>query len=196
MVNTAPINPERVSVFIDHTNVFYSIKDLRKIDKNWIKHYDPLQLANKLIGNRQLQGVYFYCAPPPTFYLQDGPDWEKKYWEQMSYYNEVQKLPNVNLWYARLTGTKGDLHEKGLDTKLNTDLVVMASQNLYDTAIIISNDGDYFPGIEGVKQLGRKIELAYFKGMCSMSTRQLCDVPRRLRRSHFIELPFAIKTSI
>ncbi len=48
MVNTAPINPERVSVFIDHTNVFYSIKDLRKIDKNWIKHYDPLQLANKL----------------------------------------------------------------------------------------------------------------------------------------------------
>lgn len=195
MRKSAPTSTERVSIFIDHTNVFKRIKDLSKIDQSWhdLKLYNPRFLADKLVGNRQLVTVHFYCAPPPAFYLQDGPEFEEKYWKQLSYYEEIKKLPQVEFYLAKLMGRKGALREKGLDTKLNTDLVLYASQEKFDTAILVSNDGDYYPGLEGVKQIGKKLELAYFKGKCSMNTRQLCDIPRRLRRAYFEALNFTVK---
>lgn len=186
---------ERVAVFIDHTNVFKRIEEIEKADGNWkpLKLYNPHYLAERMAGNRTLVAVHFYCAPPPAYYLHGGKVFEDKYWKQLSYYEEIKKLPKIDLFLARLQGGKGNLREKGLDTKLNTDLVLYAGQDKYDTALLVSNDGDYYPGLEGVKQLGKKIELAYFRGKCSMNTRQLADVSRRLRMVYFTRLNFTIK---
>lgn len=186
-------NEKRVAVFIDHSNVVHRLSDLRKIDKNWIRWYNPLELSKKLAGNRKLVRVYFYCSPPPSYFLQDGPDYESRYWQQMSYYNEVSKLPDVELKYAQLKGVKGDLHEKNLDTQLTTDLIVKSATNEFDIAIIVSNDGDFVSAAEAVKtQYGRKIELVYFRKNSSMELRTICDVSRRARMSHFIQLNFVV----
>lgn len=66
----------RVAVFIDNSNVFKLLKK-RKDSKEtgWgVCLYDPLFLAQKLVGDRQLSYVGFYCAPPPNYLLQDSPD--------------------------------------------------------------------------------------------------------------------------
>lgn len=188
------VNPQRVMVFIDHSNVIHSLIDIiKRIDPLWVKWYDPKKLSEKLIGNRKLVGVYFYCAPPPPYLLQEGKKGEDKYWAQMSYYEEVSKLDLVTLKYAYLTGVKGDMHEKNLDTQLTADLLILAAENKYDTAIVISNDGDFESVIKGAKQLGRKVEVLYFKGMVSWNLRKVADVSRKARRSFFELLSFAIK---
>lgn len=191
---TAPKKvPQRVMVFIDHSNVLHNLIDVRKIDHLWEKWYDPKKLADKLAGNRELIGVYFYCAPPPPYLLQEGKRGEDMYWTQISYYEEIKKLDLTELKYAHLTGVKGDLHEKNLDTQLNTDLLLLAMENKFDTAIIVSNDGDYEAAAGGAKKLGRKIELLYFKGKVSWNLRRIADVSRRARRSFFEKLSFTVK---
>lgn len=194
MVNTS-VSSKRVAIFIDYTNVWYRLVQMTQSDPNWKKWYDPYKLANHLVGNRQLEKIYFYCAPPPAYLLQDGPNGISKYWKQISYYEEIKKLPKVELKYATLNGVRGDIHEKNLDTQLCTDLIMKSMSNEFDVAMLISNDGDYVSAVEAVKTLGRKIELLYFKKKCSMDLRKICDVPRRARRSHFEELNFVVNNN-
>ncbi len=183
----------RVAIFIDHTNVYHRLIDMKKIDKSWVTWYNPEILAKKLVGDRELVGIYFYCSPPPAYLLQESEKSKNSYWKQMSYYEEIKKLDKVEVKYGRITGVKGDLHEKNLDTQLNTDLLVQASQNKYDTAMLVSNDGDYESAIQGVKDLGRKIELAFFKYKVSWNLKRISDVSRKMRLSYFEELQFEAK---
>lgn len=191
-----PINPKRVSVFIDHSNVVHRLSEVRKIDPQWVRWYDPEKLANKLKGNRQLVGIYFYCAPPPPYLLQGNRADQKKYWKQMSYYEAIKKIRSVELKFATLKGTRGDLREKNLDTQLNSDLILKSVRNEFDTAILVSNDGDNVSGVEGAKELGRKVELVFFRQRLSMDVKRACDVTRRARRIFFGPLEFDIEEQL
>ena len=59
----------RVSVYIDNSNVFKNLKKVKDSDHTWIQLYNPLELAKAIVGNRQLEKVYFYCVPPPAWLL-------------------------------------------------------------------------------------------------------------------------------
>lgn len=80
----------------------------------------------------------------------------------MGYYQEIDKHDKVTVKYARLEGKKGNLREKNLDTQLTADIIILAAQNHFDTAILVANDQDYVAAVKGVNQLGKRIELAYF----------------------------------
>ena len=180
----------RVIVFIDNSNVFKSLEELHRIDRQWPKAYNPLTLAQKLAGNRELVGVYFYCTPPPSYLSQEGESGSKKYWIQISYYEAVKKLSKLELKYGRLAGNKDHLKEKNLDNQLTADIVKLAAENKFDVAILVANDGDYQSTVETVKSFGKKVELVYFKGNISMALKRVCDLARRARRSHFEQLRF------
>lgn len=172
---------KEVMVFIDNSNVFKYLESLNKVDKNWCKAYDPQYLAKKLVGDkRKLKKVLFYCSPPPKQLLKTKPT---SYKRQMSYYNKVEKLDKVEVKYGTLTRNDGVLSEKNLDTQLIANLLSLVDE--YDDAIIVSNDGDYVSGVEGVKLKGKKVENAYFRGSLSMDLKRVIDVPRRLRQSYF-----------
>ena len=182
------MNPTRIAVFIDNSNVYKYLNELRKADKEWICLYDPSKLAKKLAGDRTLVAIYFYCTPPPSQMLktQNG---KEKYSIQTKYYTEIQKLAGVEVRFGSLQGSGGALKEKNLDTRLTADMISMAAQNMFDTAILVSNDGDYISALEPTKNtFGKKIEILYFKGSISNSLLRLADVPRRARQSFFEKL--------
>ena len=181
-------NPKRVAVFIDNSNIFHYIYDIRKADKNWIALYNPLVLAQKLAGNRKLVYVGFYCVRPPSYLLSGTQEEQKKHNTTQKYYGEIEKLPNVSIKFGDLKGTKGQLQEKNLDTQLATDMVAMAALDKYDIAILASNDGDYKSAIENTKMFNKKIENLFFKGSLSMAIDGKCDIKRRARRSFFVKL--------
>ena len=181
-------NPKRVAVFIDNSNVFHYIHEIKKTDKSWICLYNPLILAEKLAGNRKLVYVGFYCVRPPSYLLSGNPDEQWKYNQTQKYYGEIEKLPNVTIKFGDLKGTKGQLQEKNLDTQLATDMVTMAALDKYDVAILASNDGDYKSAIENTKIFNKKIENLFFKGSLSMAIDGKCDIKRRARRSFFLKL--------
>ena len=55
------------------------------------------------------------------------------------------------------------LHEKGIDVKMATDLIVGAVDNKYDTAIVISSDTDIVPAIDWVRmRMKKRVEYVGF----------------------------------
>lgn len=180
--------PKRVAVFIDNSNVFHYLHALKKIDRNWICLYNPLTLAEKLAGNRNLVYVGFYCVHPPAYLLSGTAADLKRYTTTQKYYGAIEKLQTVSVKFGDLKGTKGQLQEKNLDTQLATDMVTMAALDKYDVAILVSNDGDYKSAIENTKLFNKKIENLFFKGSLSMAIDGKCDTKRRARRSFFEKL--------
>ncbi|MBI2041462.1 MAG: NYN domain-containing protein [Candidatus Nealsonbacteria bacterium] len=184
------MNPTRVAVFIDNSNIYKYLSGLRKIDKKWTCLYDPSKLAKKLAGDRTISAVYFYCTPPPPQMLKTT-NGREKYSIQTKYYAEVQKLHGVEVKFGNLQGVGGELKEKNLDTQLTANMISLAAQNAFDVAILVSNDRDYVSALEPTKNIfGKKIEIVYFKGFISNSLLRLADVPRRARRSFFERLNF------
>jgi uncharacterized LabA/DUF88 family protein len=71
-------------------------------------------------------------------------------------YKKLQKLGIKSIKIERL-------REKGIDVKLATDLIVGAIDNKYDTAIVVSSDGDLIPAIDWVRnRFKKKIEYIGF----------------------------------
>jgi uncharacterized LabA/DUF88 family protein len=175
---------KRVAVFIDHSNVYHNLRDV-----DWpvrVKTYDPLFVAKRMAGGRQLAKTMFYCsAPPPALQETNLESYEL----QERYLSEVAKLKNVEVRFANLIlQSDGKYHEKNLDTQMTTDMLMMAFRNEYDIAVILSNDGDFADAVKSVRELGKKTEVGYFKGSLSFNLRQAADLIRRMRPSYFKDL--------
>ena len=159
---------ERVAVFIDGSNLYYSLKYLG-IDK-----IDFQKLLGLLTKDKLLVSTCYYNAPLDISINQ------KKYWEQQKFFNELSKIPNFNVVLCKLRKHKrknGDyvFDVKGDDVHLAVDLVSGAYENLYDTAIIVSGDEDFVPAIKKAQRLGKKIINAYFKSSSSASLKKTCN---------------------
>lgn len=180
---------KRVAVFIDNSNVFHNINRIKDNgDKSWVCLYNPLRLAQKLTGSRNLAYAGFYCVRPPSYLLSGNDRERERYNIAQKFYSAIEKLEGIEVKYGELKGSRGSLNEKNLDTQINTDMVLKAALDEYDIAILVSSDGDYQSAVEGIKKFNKKTELLFFRGSISMKLRQLCDLPRRARRSYFERL--------
>ena len=64
-------------------------------------------------------------------------------------------------------------------------MVKFAYNDAYDTAILVSGDGDFYPAIEVVKDKGKRVENGYFRSNHSYLLRQKCD--KSIRMDEFIK---------
>ncbi|MBR9704856.1 NYN domain-containing protein [Candidatus Pacearchaeota archaeon] len=159
---------ERVAIFIDGNNLYYSLKYLGINQINFKK------LLNLLTKNKLLISTFYYNAPLD---ISINP---KKYWNQQKFFNKLRKIPDFNVILCKLRKHKRKdgnyvFDVKGDDVYLAVDLVSGAYENLYDTAIIVSGDEDFFPAIKKAQKLGKKIINAYFKSSSSVSLKKICN---------------------
>lgn len=47
--------------------------------------------------------------------------------------------------------------EKGIDTRIVTDLLSLAWQDAYDVAVLVSSDADFIPAVERIQEKGLKV---------------------------------------
>ena len=120
--------------------------------------------------------------------MQEGPDGIHKHARASQYYAAVSKLDKVEMKYGYLTGDKSAPNEKNVDTQICADMVTSAALGEFDTAILVSSDGDFQSAITNSKKLGKRVEILFFKGHCSGALRQMCDLARKARRSHFTKI--------
>jgi uncharacterized LabA/DUF88 family protein len=159
---------ERVIILIDGSNFYYSTAKKRK-KINFEK------LIKKLLGNRELVGVYYYVAP-----LDIQAD-EKKYWSHQRFLEMLNEIPkfHVILCTLKKLKTKNGSYiyiVKGDDVKLSNNLIMGAVKDIYDVAIIISGDEDFLDSIKIVKkEYKKKIGNAYFAKSSSYNLRRACD---------------------
>ena len=53
--------------------------------------------------------------------------------------------------------------EKKIDIKIAIDIISLAYEDAYDTAVIVSGDGDFVPVVRKVKELVKNVEVWAFK---------------------------------
>jgi len=58
----------------------------------------------------------------------------------------------------------GEAREKGVDTMLAVDMVLMAQRNEFDVAVLVSDDTDFLPALEAV------IEIKGTPAACEVAT--------------------------
>ncbi len=171
---------ERVMIFIDGSNFYHGLKET--IDAT---NVNLEKLGKFLCGkDRKLIRIYYYNAP-----LDQSYDPER-YKAQQRWFEKVRNTPNVTLVLVRMQKRVRDdgtveYIVKGDDIHIGVDMVKFAYNDAYDTAILVSGDGDFYPAVDAVKDKGKRVENAYFRANHSFLLRQKCD--RSIRMDDFIE---------
>lgn len=155
---------DRVIVFIDGSNFFNGIQGLG------IFFYDIEidKLVNKFVDSRKLIRSYYYTVRPTD-------KTAKMYSTQMSFLDQLERSPYMKVRYGRLTGNPPNQKEKGTDVFLAIDMLNLAYKNVYDTAILVSGDGDFVEVIESIQSMGKQVENWAFYGRKSDNLLKVCD---------------------
>lgn len=153
---------ERIMVFIDGGNFFNGITGLN------IFFYDLQfdKLIEKLVAGRKLIRSYYYTVRPTD-------TTSKMYKTQMSFLDQLERSQYMKVRYGRLTGNPAK--EKGTDVFLAIDMLNLAYKNSYDTAILVSGDGDFVEVIESIQGMGKQVENWAFHGRKSDNLLKVCD---------------------
>jgi uncharacterized LabA/DUF88 family protein len=158
------MDTERVAIFIDGSNLFHALQtDFKRID------IDFELLTKALLRGRSLVRVYYYTALP------DQSRNQEKYQKQQKFVAALSKKDYFSVVLGRLEPREHGFVEKGVDISLAVDVLEMGFRDGYDTAIIISGDGDFAKAVEVVKHLGKHVENASTKSCLSRHLQAECD---------------------
>ena len=172
-------NNERVAIFIDGSNHYHIIKDMFNSKISPI-NFDFDKFIKNLVGNRKLVRTYYYTAP-----LDITLDSET-YMKQQRFFEKLRKIQNFKLVLCRMQkikiGGKTIYQVKEDDIHLAVDMVKLAYNNAYDTAILVSSDGDFVPAVQAVKEVGKNVENIGFETKFSYHLKHECDKFRKLTK--------------
>lgn len=150
-------NNERVIVFIDGSNLFHAMQRLNvKIDY--------IKLVDALVKDRYLIRPYFYSStsvPPSQSQLM--------FHQALTHQGFTIKTKPLQ--------KRGQMWiEKGVEIMIAGDMLMMAFRDLYDTAILVSGDGDFLSVINEIKRLGKRTEVAAFSSGINMKLKTSSDI--------------------
>lgn len=94
------------------------------------------------------------------------------------FYSIKNSNPQVDFFNKSHSGEILTFHQeyqKGIDVALVTELLRMARESVYDTAIVVSGDNDYKNAIDCVKSMGKRIEVASFKRALGNDLKEVAD---------------------
>jgi uncharacterized LabA/DUF88 family protein len=164
----------RVRIFMDFWNFSKNWRDLTKVlpEKNldWsifpaiiVEHLD--QIAPLKRSSKELRAVKVYASSKPSdFCLDDDVTrgdvmdehrrniWLREYLDQLTSYTvDISTQLRRTVSCSVCNKDTGHYVEQGVDTKMAIDLVALASRDLYDIAVLITDDTDLIPSIQCVQ---------------------------------------------
>lgn len=126
---------KKVIIYIDGSNFYFSVK------KTFNCKVDIEKFCKKLTSENELVQINYYISPV----IQSSNT--KMYAEQQSFFEKLKKINKLKIVFGRLEKHKKDgklfYVEKATDVNLAQDLIFDSIDNVYDTAFIVSNDGDF-----------------------------------------------------
>jgi len=167
-------NKEKVAVYIDGSNLYHKLKDLEiedTIEFNYKSFSDFLARDREIVSYRYYVGVVRVKGKNKKA--------ENMRSEQQKLFSNLEKQ-KFCIKRGYLMESKGKFHEKGVDVKIATDMLIGAYENRYDTAIFISSDTDLIPAIKHIKFLGKKIEYIGFSHAPSLGLQKVVNISRLL----------------
>jgi len=148
---------EQIVIFIDNSNIFQGFR------KYNIKA-DYEKLKKIITKGRTLQNIYLYEGVVYPMSL------EKNKW-----YKELSKRSGYVIKASFDKITSNVAIEKKVDINIAIDIISLAYENAYDTAVLVSGDGDFVPVVRKVKELGKNVELWAFRYSLAKSLKEELD---------------------
>ena len=164
-------------MLIDGSNLFFKLRELGIRQGTIEFRYD--KLCDFLVRDRQVVSRVYYVGAVKVF--NNDPKAMKLRKQQQRLFANLEKQ-NISVQRGYLMGNNGKFHEKGVDVKIATDLLIGAYENLFDVAILISSDTDLIPAIKQVKILGKAIEYIGFAQSPSFGLQKNVTLSRLLIR--------------
>jgi len=183
---------KRTVAFIDGQNLFYAAKHAFGYV---YPNYDPLALAKVVCKAKgwDLRETCFYTGLPSP---KDDPFWNqfwadklavmgtrgvKTFTRHLKYRNQTVRLPR-NRMTTVLVG-----QEKGIDVRIALDVVRMALDNLYDVALIFSQDQDLSEVADEVKRIS-VMQDRWVKVACAFPVSPTYENTRGINGTDWIEI--------
>lgn len=167
---------ERVIIFLDGSNFYHRLKDSEFKFKQLLD-FDYKRFAEWLAHGRIIIDCIYYVGLVRK--EVGNTKSEELVRSQQKLFANLQKLS----WIVKIgymMKQDKDYKEKGVDVKLAVDILDMAYQDRYDTAIIISSDTDLIPAIIRAKELGKIIEYIGFSHRPSFAMQRYSKLSRLL----------------
>ncbi len=138
-------NMEQIVIFVDNSNIFQGFRKYNiKVD------YEKLKYV--ITQNRKLHEIILYEG---VIYPMSP---EKKKWYKDLNNNSGYKIKTSFDKIAR-----GARIEKKVDIKIAIDIISLAYENAYDTAVLVSGDGDFIPVVKKLKEMNKNVEIWGFR---------------------------------
>ncbi len=128
--------------------------------------FDFEKLAKEICkGNKLVKVMYYNASLKRKLNIN-------KLERQQKLFDRLRKLKKFEVVMCKRQKRLNNLDEefysiKGDDIHLVIDMIMDATKNKYDKAILISGDGDFAPLVRAVKTLKKEIEIYTFKELCS-----------------------------
>lgn len=135
----------RIVIFIDNSNIF---QGFRKFN---IKA-DYEKLKNIIATDRKLEAIFLYEGVVYPI----SP--EKKKW-----YKELSNKSGYIIKASFDKISSYGVDEKKVDISIAVDIISLAYENGYDTAVLVSGDGDFVPVVKKLKEIGKEVEVWAFR---------------------------------
>lgn len=136
---------ERIIIFIDNSNIFQGFR-------KYVIKADYEKLKNIITKGRKLEHIFLYEG---VVYPM-SPE-KKKWYEDLSEHSDYV----IKASFDKIAAN--DAIEKKIDIQIAIDMVSLAYENSYDTAILVSGDGDFVPVVKKIRELGKNVELWAFR---------------------------------
>lgn len=179
------IMADRLSIFIDGSNFYHALKEVHgRTDVDFKafaksmgssphgtdRSLNPVSYYNSVVDASRHPGTfagqqrlfdYLEKADDPPFTIYRG---RIEHHGRLKYNcRNCEETLTVSTQTCPMCGsveTLRDSSEKGVDVKLAVDMVTGAIEERYDVALLVSEDSDFVPALEAVRNHNKRIELA------------------------------------
>ena len=145
---------QRVGVFVDVSNMYYSAKAMYQKKVNF------KAILDEVVGDRSLIRAIAYVIQA------DIPE-EGGFFEALGHIGFEVKAKDLQIFYGG--------HKKGdWDVGIAMDAIKLAAK--LDVVVLVSGDGDFVPMVEYLQSLGQKVEVAAFGRSAAGKLQEAADV--------------------
>jgi uncharacterized LabA/DUF88 family protein len=146
---------EKVSLFVDGSNMFYSQREL-----GW--HFEYNKILQYFIQDKELVNAFYY-----TGYDGDFGSEREDFFKALMRMGFTVRVKKIKSMWDKKTGR--EVVKSNLDIEIVIDM--FNTINLYDTAILFSGDGDFERAVELLRSRGKKVIVVAVDTMTALELR-------------------------
>ncbi|WP_293911689.1 NYN domain-containing protein [Deinococcus sp.] len=153
-----PQGTDRIGLFIDGANVYAAAKRL-----GW--NFDHRKILEYFASQGRLYNAFYYTAIPAPV-----DDKQKRFIDALTYMGYTVRTRTLR----ENTDENGETFRRAsLDIEIVTDL--LTTVNMYDTAVLLTGDGDFERPVEALRTRGKRVVVASIPEMTSYELRNAAD---------------------